>query len=503
MPTLFSTLRRLFTDPQWRRRALLCACLLLLAPAPWPLALVEDFRVAPAAQAGRNYTAAADALSDAAARLPYVGAVVYQAGLASISAGRYQQAVGQIELASTLDGWTPEKRIALGDAYFGLAKRDAATEQWALALKDRPTDAALLQRLATNYEASGRYTETVAILSSLVALGQATPEMYYRLAALTAAVSPAEALARLEVVIEIAPDRAANARALKAAIEEGQRAHNEAYTLALTGVAFEQLKEWALAEMALSRAVTLSPNLARAYAYLGVAHDELGQDGQADYETALKLEPGSSWTNYLLGNHWRRLGDSRAAINYYQRALALDAANPAFAAELANTYAGLGDLTEAENWFRAAVRLAPQDANFWVFLARFYCDQNYHVAEEGLPAARQAVGLAPNNAAAVDALGCALWLTDDLVNASKAIQRALTLDPKLASAYYHAGQLYLTQGQTADAEVAFNNTLVLDPSGPYGNLAFQALAGLNAASPGASSALPSTTLPAPSAPITP
>jgi tetratricopeptide (TPR) repeat protein len=498
MLALLSALRRVFTDPLWRRRAVLGVCLLLLAPAPWPLALVEDFRAAQAAQASRNYAATADALSDAAARLPYVSAVVYQAGLAEISAGRYQQAVEHLWLASSQDGWTPDRRIALGDAYFGLGKRDAATEQWALALQDRPQDTALLQRLATNYEASGRYTETVAILSSLVALGQATPEMYYRLAALTAAAAPAEALARLAVVIEIAPDRAANARTLKAAIEEGLRANNEAYTLALTGAAFEQLKEWALAEMALSQAVTLNPNFARAYAYLGLARDELNKDGQADYETALRLEPGSPWVNYLLGNHWRRFGDGRAAINYYQRALALDAQNPAFAAELANTYATLGDLTEAEHWFREAVRLTPQDANFWVFLARFYCDQNYHVAEEGLPAARQAVGLAPNNAAAIDALGCALWLTGDLVNANKTIQRALTLDPNLASAHYHLGQLYLKQGQTAEAEAAFNNTMALDPSGFYGNQALQALAGLSAPTASASatqSAPPSPTVP--------
>jgi tetratricopeptide (TPR) repeat protein len=495
MPAFLSALRRLFVDPSWRRRAVLGLCLLLLAPAPAPLALSEDFRAAQAGLASHDYAAAADALSDAAARLPYVSAVVLQAGLVEISAGRYQQAVQHLWLAASQDGWTPDKRIALGDAYFGLGKRDAATEQWALALQDRPTDAALLQRLATNYEASGRYTETVAILSSLVALGQATPEMYYRLAALTAAVSPAEALARLTVVIEIAPDRAANARALKAAIEEGLRANDEAYTLALTGAAFAQLKEWALAEMALTRAVTLNPNFARAYAYLGLALDEQNKDGQAAFETALRLEPGSPWVNYLLGSHWRRFGDGRAAITYYQRALALDAKNPAFAAELANTYASLGDLTEAERLFREAVRLAPQDANFWLLLARFYCDQNYHVAEEGLPAARQAAGLAPNDAAAADVLGCALWLTDDLVNANKAVQRALALDPRLPSAYYHLGQLYLKQGQASEAEAAFNQALALDPAGRYGNQALQALVGITAAATPTRPAPPSPTAP--------
>ena len=483
MPTLLSALsqwlsRAPWRGADWRRRGLIGLCLLLLAPSPLPLALIKDFRTAQAATADKDYRTAADALADAAERLPYAGPVVYRAGLAELSAGRFELAVQHIRLSTELDGWTPEKHMALGDAYLGQDNRSAATDQWALALKDRPTDMALLQRLANNYEATGHYTETIAILGSLVALGQATPEMYYRLALLTAATAPDEALARLAVVAAMSPDRAANAKVLTQAIQAGQQANDEAYTFGLTGFAFVQLQEWPLAELALTRAVALNPNFSRAYAYLGYALDEQHKDGLPAYQTALKLESGSPWINYMLGLHWRRLGDGNKAIDYFQRALGLDAQNPAFAAELATTYASQNDLTEAEHWFREAVRLSPQDPHFWLLLARFYCDQNYHIADEGLPAARQAAALAPNDASAVDALGCALWLTGDLVNAEKTVQRALALDPNLPSAYYHLGQLYLKQDQAPAAEAAFNHTLALDPQGAYGNLAFQALAGM-------------------------
>src|SRR5947207_13292505 len=100
--------------------------ILLLGVQPRPLPLLKDFQIASTASAQQNYAAAADALADAAARLPYVGYVVYHAGLAEISAGRFDSAVRRIQTAAALDGWTPARRVALGDAYLGLGDHPAA-----------------------------------------------------------------------------------------------------------------------------------------------------------------------------------------------------------------------------------------------------------------------------------------------------------------------------------------------------------------------------------------
>jgi Flp pilus assembly protein TadD len=118
-----------------------------------------------------------------------------------------------------------------------------------------------------------------------------------------------------------------------------------------------------------------------------------------------------------------------------------------------------------------AVTLDEYDVRWWLLLARFYVDNEYRVADYGLPAARQAVALAPNDAQAIDTLGFALVLTGDLSNGQKLLEQALALNPQAASVYYHLGVLHSRQGNTADAELMLNHALALDPDGLYGGLA--------------------------------
>jgi len=458
------------------RGGLLALVILILNPTPFLQPIPDTFRAAQTATEQQDYISAAHALKDAVDRLPYSGYVAYRAGLADISAKQFDAAARLLETSAILDGWTPTKHVALGDAYFGLDRRIEAVRQWELALDDLPEDEALLARLANNYEAAGRYAEAVATLKILARVRSGDTAVYYRLALLTAATAPDEAVAYLTLVAGLSPELAPTAEFLQQSIELGQSTGDAAYTFGRVGFAFVQLEEWALAELAFTRSVAHDPDYADAHLYLGFVQDMLGRDGQAEYETALALAPASPLANFFLGRHWRQAGDPTQALTYLKTAQALDALNPAIAAELGAAYAETGDLLNAEIWYVNAVKVKESNPQFWLLLAQFYSDHNYHVAELGLPAARQAASLAPDSAAAADVLGHALVLTNDLINGQKMLERALTLDPTLPSVHYHLGLLYVQQGQLAEAELAFNTVLSLDPTGPYGNLALRALA---------------------------
>ncbi len=458
------------------RAALVLAAVALLGAQPVVVQIAQAWQAALTATAAQAYPAAADALADVAARLPYWGQAQHRAGLAAISAERFDSAINYLKAAAALDGWTATRHTALGDAYFGNGDTPSALAEWELALTAQPDDDALLVRLANNYEAEGRYAEAVAALNALTRVRPDDPTVFYRLAVLSAATAPDEAAARLTLVAEKSPELAGSVQLLLDAIAAGQATGTPEVTFAKVGYAFEQLGEWPLAEVALARAVNINPSYADAYVYLGLAQDMQGKDGLAAYEQAVSLAPASAVAQFFFGLHYRRTGDSQSALTYLLAAQQLDAANPAIAAEVGGAYAAVGDLALAETWMTTAVTLDEHDGRWWLLLARFYIDNDYRVADYGLPAARQAVALAPNNAQAIDTLGFALVLTGDLSNGQKLLEQALALAPQSASVYYHLGLLHSRQGQFVDAALMLDQALKLDPDGYYGGLALQALA---------------------------
>ncbi|MGQ0602984.1 MAG: tetratricopeptide repeat protein [Anaerolineales bacterium] len=454
----------------------LLAVLLVLSPNAVPLAIPEAFQRAALAERNGDAAAAASALNEAAQRLPNDGAVAYRSGMADLAAQRFNSAALRLQRAAELTGWTPALHLALGDALAGSGDRAGALAQWEAALQAAPTDDALLTRLAFTYEAEGDYERAIAAYAQRFQNGVTDPAMLYRLALLTAVTKPEDAVARLTVVTNVPSEYAPRAQALQRAIEAGLSEGDPAYTFGRVGYELIQFQDWALAEHALTQAVTLNPEYADAFAYLGLAQDAQNKDGEAAYQRAVDISADSPLAQYLFGLHYRKQGESAKALPYLQAAQQLDPQNPAIVAEIGGAYAAQGDFISAESWFNKSVELAPRDPQFWLLLARFYIDNEFKIAELGLPAARMAVGLDPNSALAADALGYALIISGDFVNGEKNLQRAVTLDPNLASAYYHFGLYYAIRNKGEEARAALNHALALDPQGNYGNLALKALA---------------------------
>lgn len=462
--------------PALLRAGLVLAVLLALSPTALPLAVPAAFQRAANAVAAQDYAAAADALEEAARRLPYDTSVVYRAGLADLAAGRFEGAFQRLTQVAARTGWTPTLRVAVGDAQLGRGDRAAAIEQWERASVDLPDNDALLARLAASYEAGGRLSDASAALARRLQLGVTEPALLYRLALLTATTTPETAIAPLTTVTNFPSEYTVRAEQLLRAVQDGLSPDDDAYLFGRVGYELIQLQEWALAEYALTQAVTRNPDYADAHAYLGLAQDEQGRDGAAAYQQAVELAPDSPLAQFLFGLHYRKLGQSVEALPYLEAAQRLDPNNPAIAAEMGGAYAARNDLPNAELWFSEAVRLAPQSPQFWLLLARFHVDYEWKVAELGLPAARMAVGLNPDSALAHDALGYALIVSGDFFNGQDSLARALVLDARLASGHYHFGLFYAIQNKSAEARDALNRALALDPDGPYGNLALKALA---------------------------
>ena len=251
----------------------------------------------------------------------------------------------------------------------------------------------------------------------------------------------------------------------------------------LLGIAFLQRSELALARRELERAAALAPAGAEAHAYLGHVLDLSGETilARTVLQQALALDPHNSLASYFLGLHFRRLGNPGEALRVLWSGLLLEPDNPALRLEMGATYVDLHDYAAAEEWYEGALDRAPetQKAEFQLALAHFYVDHLYRIANAGIPAAEEAVALAPADADAEDVRGWAYYLAGRLPEAEQALSAALALDPQLVSAHYHLGSLYATTNRKDLARRHLQRASDLDTGSYYRERADTLLADLN------------------------
>lgn len=422
-------------------------------------------------------------LRRAALRLPWDSALQQQTALAELAAGNYAEAARRLQTLGQVAGFSPTVRVALGDALAAQGQMTLALAEWEQARLSLPNDAELTYRLAQGYEAQDQLAQAIDLYATL------PPEHpgFIRAALLTAVTTPLQSVARLMLAAQAAPPPTnLVARALLETVKQAAPSGDEAFALTSVGYTLIQNNENALAERALARAAILNPKYADAFTFLGLARDRNGGNGQQAYETAAALAPDNYLPRFLLGLHWRRLGQSGQALPWLQAAQRLDPTNPAIAAEIGGALAAQGDVLAAEIALTQATQLGGADPAFWILLAQFYVDNNFKVNSPGLEIARTATILAEQRgtraqqALARDALGLAYLLTNDLPNSQESLAQAQALDPTLPRAHYHQGLLAAQQGDVRAARAAFETALGLDPQGEVGNRALRALAQLPA-----------------------
>ncbi|HNT77958.1 MAG TPA: tetratricopeptide repeat protein [Anaerolineae bacterium] len=216
-------------------------------------------------------------------------------------------------------------------------------------------------------------------------------------------------------------------------------------------------ENWPLAACVLERAVAADPTSADAHAWLGEALTRTDRPAlaQPHFEQATALAPEAPLGWLLLGLHRLRQGDAAAARESLLEAQRLDPDNPAPCLALAEVKALSGDYEEIATWTEAALERAPNDAEVWKAVARFYLTRNLLGETYPLYAAQGAVQLAPNDAEAAMLLGWTYLAQDAPTRALTELDRAIQLDPMLGQAHYLRGLALQATGDPAAAQSAF------------------------------------------------
>jgi Flp pilus assembly protein TadD len=387
----------------------------------------------------------------------------------------YPAAVCYLRLAEESHQQDPEFLSDLGDAYWGAGSREMALAEWEKALALDPALDDLSTRLWRGYFQAEYWDQAEQAIEHRLLRQADDVEAKYALALIRAARNPGSAL-ELLVDLHSAPKPISeHARSLEAVIRAAIAKRVPEYIFAATGEELLRLEQPALAKEALRRAIERNPNYGEAYALLGLAQESTGEDPEESYRKGVALAPNSAFACLVYGAWLRRQGELVLARWWLVQAWIARPGDWIIAAELSQVDFLQGNLGDAEGWVLQAVEANPNEPEAWIVLAAFYIENDFRVEESGIPAARQAVILAPKNDRALDMLGLGWFKAGDFSEAERMFLRALEQNPDSASAHLHLGMCYFEQGRAAEAKAEWETVLRLDPNGSTGRRAKELL----------------------------
>jgi len=444
------------------RALVLIAVILAVGILPEHRAYPEAVARGHALREATAYRAALDAYQTAYAMRP--GAVLPRLWEAktSVVLGRAGNALPLYRQIATEMGATPDILIGWGQAYHALGDSERAMLLWQQALELGATEAHYYLGLArlTRGDWAEATTDFGASLSADNA-GSHSQAASYWLGIIRTLDNPTGARKYLALATQ-GPDPVltANAQTLIRVLE--QPAPKGQTHTTLLGATLFGLGHWKLAQAHLERTLLDSPDDVEALAYLGATLDQQGdiQGAESYLQEALDLDPTHLLSLYFWGRHQLGKEAILSAREAFVHLLAHDPRNAAACAEIGRTYTAEGKYALAEEWFEAAIEHAPDQPDFYMILAEFEGETLFDLGK-GLEAAQNAVTMGSDDPRAYDLLGWMLYLSRQGPEAEAALHRAIALEPRLVSAYYHLGKLYESQRRFASARWAFGRAVDL------------------------------------------
>jgi tetratricopeptide (TPR) repeat protein len=453
-------------------QALILLTVIGLIFTPPVLTGYAELENAESAQAEGDFSSAASSYARAARFLPWRVDVWEKAATASFLADRHEPAIALFEAALRRGSLSANGWELYGLAHWQDGNLQSAREIWLGGVEAYPSHAAFYRHLGAVYFEQGDWPAERDALERWLALGgEADAAAHYRLAILSSVNEPERALGQFLLAASLGEQYDSAVETMRTALNLAALETDESRRLVVIGRGLGLVNEWALAEEAFRQAVAADGENAEAWAWLGEAGQQLGRDGRAELDKALSLGSANPIVHSLRGLYWARQGQPKQALAEYRAAAKRDPGNPLWQVSMAEAYAGLGDLPPALEAYLRAVELAPGDANYWRLLAVFCVRYGVQVEETGLPAARQAATLAPDDPQALETLG---WTVLALGRADEAryhLARALALAPDFALAHLHFGMAALQSGDRTAAYQHLLRARDLDPGGAVGEQA--------------------------------
>jgi tetratricopeptide (TPR) repeat protein len=331
-----------------------------------------------------------------------------------------------------------------------------------------PTEQENLQNLSSLEQREEYWRETLA-------QNPDDPNANYRLGLVLAIADPAEALTFFGTASQLTSEYNQKITRVTDAHRIGELSENPAYRLTLLGQAYGAIDEWELALLALEQATQQDPSYAEAWAYLGEAQQQNGEDGFSSLEEALSINPSSYAANLLMALYYRRNDSPEEALSLLLVAAEQDPNNLTLKEDIAHVYAETGQVEKGLEMLEAEAGSSPDQSLVWQMVARFCLTFDIQIREAGLTAARQAVLLDDQDPIGLVLLARSYLQTGNTSMAERLLWQAIELDPASAETHYYLGVVFINDGNDSAAQEQLNVSFQLAPNSGIGQQALQLL----------------------------
>ncbi len=412
----------------------------------------------------------------------------YNLALALLRKGDRARAVHELQTAIQQKPDSVSSHFALGSLFEGEKKLGNAEEQFRAALKIDPHFAPGAIKLSEVLITEGKPQAAVACLED--AAKQAPPDQAQPVqAALGVAYAEngevKEALATLNDLVAAQPAsadahfnlglvyaRQGQSKDEETAVTEFREALRldqgmDPARIAL-GRVLISLQKYSDAAPIILEYTRRQPRDAQGFYALGQAYRGLKMSDAAikALERATVLDPRDAAIRFDLGVLLAKTGQTSAAIQQLEAAERINPSGPAAHGELALLLEQTGD-KEGARVERAKLAALKSDSDKESAIARLNEKASEYLSVGDAKAAAESYGkalqLSPRDAKLLYNLSLALDRMGDFASEQKELVKAVEFNPNLAVAQNRLGLLALRRGQQAEAEQRFKKTLAIDP----------------------------------------